>query len=79
MTAAVAAVTAIAGESPVRHALRRLWVYIRHNAGYYLLCAFITVGYALAFVAVPPLVGRAIETDEWTPRRGKTYRPISFG
>ncbi len=61
MTAAVAPVTAIEGESPVRHALRRLWVYIRHNAGYYLLCAFITVGYALAFVAVPPLVGRAID------------------
>jgi len=47
-------------ESPVRHAVGRLWVYIHRNLGYYILCAVITLLYAVGFVALPLLVGWAV-------------------
>ncbi len=47
-------------ESPVRHAVGRLWVYIHRNLGYYILCAVITLLYAVGFVALPILVGWAV-------------------
>jgi ATP-binding cassette subfamily B multidrug efflux pump len=53
-------VTQIPGESPVRHALRRLWVYIRRNGRYYVLCTLLTLAYVGGFVALPVLVGWAI-------------------
>ena len=61
MSAAVAPVERTPGESPVWHALRRLWVYIRRNASYYVLCAVLTLGYAAGFVALPVLVGWSID------------------
>lgn len=60
MSAGVAPVSRVAGDSPVRHALRRLWGYIRHNALYYVLCTLLTLAYAATFVGVPILVGWAI-------------------
>ncbi len=49
------------GDSPVRHALRRLSVYLRRNARYYAFWTLLTLIYVAAFVAVPLLVGWAIE------------------
>jgi ATP-binding cassette subfamily B protein len=60
MTAGVAPVARVPGESPVRHALGRLWGYVRANAGYYVLCTVLTIAYAVTFTAVPPLVGWAV-------------------
>jgi ATP-binding cassette subfamily B protein len=48
-------------DGSVAHALRRLSVYIRRNRLYYLVCAGITLGYVGGFIAVPLLVGLAID------------------
>jgi len=48
------------GDSPVRHALRRLSVYLRRNSIYYSFWALITLAYVAAFVAFPMLVGWSI-------------------
>jgi ATP-binding cassette subfamily B protein len=48
------------GESPVRHALRRLSVYLVRNSGYYALWVVITLTYVAGFIAIPLLVGWAI-------------------
>ena len=75
MSAAVAPVTRVEGDSPVRHALRRLWSYIAHNAGYYVLCTILTLAYAGSFVAVPLLVGRAVSgAVEGLPREELLWR-----
>ena len=60
MTAAVAPVTLTSGDTPVRHALRRLWGYIRANDWYYVGCTLVTLAYAGTFVAVPKLLGWAV-------------------
>ncbi len=60
MSAEIAPVTRVAGDSPVRHALRRLWTYIRNNAWYYVLCTVLTLAYVGFFVAVPVLLGFAV-------------------
>ncbi len=49
----------------VRHALGRLWVYIQRNRAYYTLCVVAILAYNAAFVAVPRLVGWAIEAAEF--------------
>ena len=49
------------GESPVRHALRRLWVYIARNRGYYGLWLVLVLAYVGAFVLLPLAVGWAIQ------------------
>ena len=49
------------GDSPVRHALRRLSVYLRRNLVYYSFWALLTLGYVAAFVAFPMMVGWSIE------------------
>ncbi|MGB0621102.1 MAG: ABC transporter ATP-binding protein [Myxococcota bacterium] len=48
------------GESAVRHALRRLSVYLRRNWRYYLLWFVVVILYVGTFVAIPMLVGRAV-------------------
>ncbi|MCG8589764.1 MAG: ABC transporter ATP-binding protein/permease [Proteobacteria bacterium] len=48
----------------VRHALRRLFVYIRHNGVYYGVWTFLTLLYVFCFVAIPRLVGYAISAVE---------------
>jgi ATP-binding cassette subfamily B protein len=69
MSEVAAPVTRVEGDSPVRHALRRLWSYIRNNAWYYVLCTVLTLAYAGTFVAVPLLVGWAISgAVEGAPR-----------
>ena len=60
MTAAAAPVILTSGDSPVRHALRRLWGYIRANGWYYVGCTVLTLAYAGTFVAVPRLLGWAV-------------------
>ena len=49
------------GESPVRHALRRLSVYLRRNWRYYLGWFVAVVAYVAIFVSVPRLVGSTID------------------
>jgi len=49
------------GQSPVRHALRRLWVYLRRNGSYYAWWTLLVLAYVAGFVWVPILVGWAIE------------------
>ncbi|HIG02721.1 MAG TPA: ABC transporter ATP-binding protein [Myxococcales bacterium] len=49
------------GDSPVRHALRRLSVYLRRNLVYYSFWTLLTLGYVAAFVAFPMMVGWSIE------------------
>jgi ATP-binding cassette subfamily B protein len=81
MTAAAAPVARIEGDSAVAHALRRLWVYVRHNAVYYVLCTFLTLSYAVAFAALPPLVGWAVDgAFEGLPREAVLLRcGVLFG
>ena len=61
MSAAPVISAAEMGESPVRHALRRLSVYLRRNGVYYTGWAILTLFYVASFVALPILVGWAIE------------------
>jgi ATP-binding cassette subfamily B multidrug efflux pump len=49
------------GDSPVRHALRRLSVYILRNWRYYSLWLVLVLAYVAAFVALPLAVGWAIQ------------------
>ena len=44
----------------VRHAVRRLFVYIRRHPVYYLVWTALTLGYSAGFVVIPILVGRVI-------------------
>ncbi len=48
------------GDTPVRHALRRLSVYLRRNWRYYTLWYVVIVVYSAAFNALPLAVGWAI-------------------
>jgi ATP-binding cassette subfamily B protein len=61
MSAAPVVSAAQTGDSPVRHALRRLSVYLRRNAFYYSVWAVITLAYVASFIAFPILVGWAIQ------------------
>jgi len=61
MSAAPIVSSAESGDTPVKHALRRLWVYLRRNVLYYSFWALITLAYVAAFVAFPMLVGWSIE------------------
>jgi ATP-binding cassette subfamily B multidrug efflux pump len=78
MTAEAAPVTRIEGESPVRHALRLLWVYIRRNAWYYVLCTVLTLAYSGTFVAVPLLLGSAISGAMEGVARDEVLRRCGF-
>ncbi len=49
------------GDSPVRHALRRLSVYLVRNQRYYALWSITVVAYVACFVAAPVLTGWAID------------------
>jgi ATP-binding cassette subfamily B protein len=48
-------------DSPVAHALRRLSRYLRRNGFYYFIWSLITLSYVASFIALPLLVGWAIE------------------
>ncbi|MBY0400309.1 ATP-binding cassette domain-containing protein, partial [Myxococcota bacterium] len=62
MSAATVAQGAVgSGETPIRHALRRLSVYLRRNAGYYLLWFVVVLLYVASFNVVPLAVGWAID------------------
>ena len=41
----------------VRHAVRRLFVYIRRHPVYYLVWTTLTLGYSAGFLSIPILVG----------------------
>lgn len=61
MTAAAPVVSAAeSGDSPVRHALRRLSVYLRRNWRHYTLWYLVVLLYSAAFNALPLAVGWAI-------------------
>ena len=49
-----------AGETPVRHALRRLSVYLRRNWRYYSLWYVVVLLYSAAFNALPLAVGWSV-------------------
>lgn len=49
------------GDTPVRHALRRLSVYLRRNARYYAGWLVVVLGYIAAFNLLPLAVGWAIQ------------------
>lgn len=49
------------GETPVRHALRRLSVYLRRNWRYYLVWFVAVVFYVAIFVSIPMLVGWTVD------------------
>lgn len=51
----------VEGESPVRHALRRLSYYLRRNWRYYLGWFVAVVAYVAIFVSVPMLVGWTVD------------------
>lgn len=61
MSAAPILSAAQTGDSAVRHALRRLSVYLRRNAVYYSVWAVLTLAYVASFIAFPILVGWAIQ------------------
>lgn len=48
------------GDTPVRHALRRLSVYLRRNWRYYTLWYFVVLLYSAAFNALPLAVGWSV-------------------
>ena len=72
MSAAPVTSAAEMGESPVRHALRRLSVYLRRNGVYYTGWTILTLFYVAAFVAVPILVGWAHPTRIGTATKAAT-------
>ncbi|MBW2696964.1 MAG: ABC transporter ATP-binding protein [Deltaproteobacteria bacterium] len=76
MSAAPVVSAAETGDSPVRHALRRLSFYLRRNWVYYSIWAMLTLAYAAAFVAIPILVGWALAgaMDPELPRSELTFR-----
>ena len=75
MTAAVAPVNIRSSSSPVGHALRRLWSYIRANGWYYIGCTVLTLAYTVTFVAVPRLLGWAVTgAIEGAPREAVFQR-----
>ena len=80
MSAAPALTDLPADESPVRHALRRLSVYLRRNSVYYTVWALITLTYVAAFVAFPMMVGWSIEgaMDPDLPRQELQMRFIAL-
>ena len=80
MSAAPALTDLPADESPVRHALRRLSVYLRRNSVYYTVWAVITLTYVAAFVAFPMMVGWSIEgaMDPDLPRQELQMRFIAL-
>ena len=80
MSAAPALTDLPADESPVRHALRRLSVYLRRNSVYYTVWAVITLTYVVAFVAFPMMVGWSIEgaMDPDLPRQELQMRFIAL-
>ena len=49
------------GDSPVRHALRRLSVYLRRNVRFYLLWFLVVLLFVASFNMVPLAVGWAID------------------
>ncbi|MFT5441465.1 MAG: ATP-binding cassette subfamily B multidrug efflux pump [Myxococcota bacterium] len=57
-----AAVVIAPGDGSVKHALRRLSVYIIRNRRYYAMWAVTTFGYIGAFVAVPILTGSVVQS-----------------
>ena len=62
MNAPAQAISVPASEdSPVRHALRRLSVYLRRNWRYYLAWFVVVVFYVAVFNAIPRVVGWAID------------------
>ncbi len=62
MSEAVASVAALhREETPIRHALRRLSVYLRRNARYYLLWFAVVLLYVASFNMLPLAVGWAID------------------
>ena len=83
MSAAVAPGAALQREQrPVRHALRRLSVYLRRNARYYLLWFAVVLLYVASFNVVPLAVGWAIDglVDANVPREEVVRRCwILFG
>jgi len=52
------------GRSSVRAALARLRQYITRNRGYYGVWAVLTLAYSGAFLGIPVIVGRTIDTAE---------------
>ncbi len=61
MSAAAAPVEIRESDGSVRHALRRLSVYILRNRRFYAIWAVTTLGYVVTFVAVPVIVGRVVQ------------------
>ena len=62
MSAAAETIDAeVLGDSPVRHALRRLSFYLRRNWRYYLLWFVAVAIYAVIFNAIPMMVGSAVD------------------
>lgn len=59
-TADVAGAAGLGEETPVRHALRRLSVYVRRNWNYYLKWFFVVLLYVAAFNTIPLAVGWSI-------------------
>jgi len=72
-----AAVVMAAGDGSVRHALRRLSVYVMRNLRYYALWAVTTMGYVATFVAVPVLTGDVVQSAvEGMPRDQLTIKCV---
>ena len=80
MSAAPVISAAQSGETPVRHALRRLSVYLRRNLFYYGFWTLITLAYVAAFVAFPMMVGWSIAgaLDPEVPRSETQMRFLAL-
>jgi len=61
VTSAAAIAAAREGRSNVRAAIGRLSQYVRRNARYYAVWTVITLAYVACFVAIPVMLGRAID------------------
>ena len=62
------------GDGSVRHALRRLSIYVLRSWRYYALWAVTTMGYIAGFVAVPMLTGDAVQAAvDKAPREELTF------
>ena len=80
MSAAPVLSAAESGDTPVRHALRRLSVYLRQNLVYYTFWSLITLAYVAAFVAFPMMAGWSIAgaLDPNVPREETQMRFVAL-
>ncbi len=76
MSSAADIAAAREGRGDVRAAIARLSIYVRRNARYYGIWSVITLAYVACFVALPKMIGSAIDAIEREPSEAVVERAL---